>query len=122
MVDGSGQMSLLDEVREAMREVMGQPGARAEYLKRQGMLEPVFASLRQKQGLGRFRRRGLAGARLEFSLHVLAHNLGRAVAATEARRSRRFRPCFGLLTRIRGLLARLRRSGWRARESVGLAA
>ena len=118
MVDGSGQLSLLDEVREAMREVMGQPGARAEYRRRQGMVEPVFASLRQKQGLGRFRRRGLAGARLEFSLHVLAHNLGRAVAAVEARRSRRFRPIVGLLERIPGLW----RSGWRARESVGLAA
>lgn len=111
-----------DELREAMREVMGQPGAQAEYRARQGMVEPVFASLRQKQGLGRFRRRGLAGARLEFSLHVLAHNLGRAVAAMEARSAGRFRRITGLFARIRGLLAGFRRSGWPGRESVGLAA
>ena len=44
------------------------------------MVEPVFSVLGQLQGLKRFRRRGLAGARLEFALHVMAYNLSRVVA------------------------------------------
>jgi len=44
------------------------------------MVEPVFSALRQQQGLSRFRRRGLAGAKREFSLHALAYNLARALA------------------------------------------
>jgi len=44
------------------------------------MVEPVFAQLRGVQGLRRFHRSGLAGARLEFALHALAYNLGRVLA------------------------------------------
>ena len=44
------------------------------------MVEPVFSVLRGKQGLNRFRRRGLSGVRLEFALHIMAYNLSRVVA------------------------------------------
>ena len=44
------------------------------------MVEPVFSALRQQQGLTRFRRRGLAGVKREFALHVLAYNVARAVS------------------------------------------
>lgn len=50
------------------------------FRQRKAMVEPVFSALRQQQGLSRFRRRGLAGVKREFSLHALAYNLARAVA------------------------------------------
>lgn len=69
-----------DERKEALRQVMGQPGAKQQYSKRQSWVEPVFSVLRGCQGLNRFRRRGLTGVKTEFALHILAYNLGRAVA------------------------------------------
>jgi transposase len=69
-----------DERREALRQVMQQRGARRVYCQRQAMVEPVFSHLRNQQGLDRFRRRGLQAVKREFALHVLAHNLSRAVA------------------------------------------
>ncbi|MCB1863588.1 MAG: transposase, partial [Gammaproteobacteria bacterium] len=46
----------------------------------QGMVEPVFSHLRYRQGLNRFRRKGLKAVRLEFSLHAMAYNLSRVLA------------------------------------------
>ena len=43
------------------------------------MVEPVFSQLRGRQGLQRFRRNGLSAVRVEFALHAMAYNLGRAV-------------------------------------------
>jgi hypothetical protein len=40
--------------------------------------------LRCQQALNRFRRRGLQAVKREFALHVLAHNLSRAVALSRA--------------------------------------
>lgn len=68
-----------DEAKDALREVMQHPNAQKVFRKRQGMVEPVFSSLRLGQALNRFRRRGLKGIKREFALHVLAHNLSRAV-------------------------------------------
>ncbi|RPJ52903.1 MAG: hypothetical protein EHM24_33605, partial [Acidobacteria bacterium] len=68
-----------DELKEAMTQVLEQPRARRAYRRRKAMIEPVFAALRERQGLTRFHRRGLAGVRLEFALHCLAYNLGRAL-------------------------------------------
>ena len=69
-----------DDAKDALREVMQHPGAQKVFSKRQAMVEPVFSVLGLKQGLKRFRRRGLAGVTREFALHVLAYNLSRAVA------------------------------------------
>lgn len=68
------------ELREALSQVMAQPAAAKRYGQRQAMVEPVFSVLRGRQGLNRFRRRGLAGVRLEFRLHIMAYNLSRAIA------------------------------------------
>lgn len=71
------------ELKEAMGEVFEQPAARRRYSRRSHIVEPVFAELKERQGLKRFRRRGSKGARLELALHCLAFNLkrvGRAVA------------------------------------------
>lgn len=69
-----------DEAKDALREVMAYPQAQALFRRRQAMVEPVFSVLRRAQGLDRFRRRGRAGVRREFALHILAYNLSRAVA------------------------------------------
>jgi hypothetical protein len=76
-----------DATKEAMRATLADPAGRARYNKRAGMVEPVFAHLKENQGLRRFRRRGLAKVRLELMLHLAAYNLSRAVVAL-ARASR----------------------------------
>jgi transposase len=63
-----------DELKRAMAQVMAQPAAQNAYRRRAAIVEPVFARLRAA-GLSRFRRRGLRGARLEFALACVAHNL-----------------------------------------------
>jgi hypothetical protein len=68
-----------EEYKEAMEKILEQPGARKMYKRRLGMSEPVHAELRERQGLRRFRRRGLRGARVEFGLHCLALNLKKAL-------------------------------------------
>lgn len=68
------------ELKEAMRLVMEQPQVRQMFAQRKAMVEPVFATLRERQGLNRFHRRGLRAVRLEFRLHIMAYNLGRALA------------------------------------------
>jgi transposase len=70
----------IDEAKDALRAKMTEPEARARYLKRQAMVEPVFSQLRGRQGLKRFRRSGLNAVRVEFALHAMAHNLSRVVA------------------------------------------
>lgn len=79
------QRSAGQEFKEAMRQVMAQPKARRVFAQRKAMVEPVFAMLRERQGLHRFRRRGLSGVRLEFRLHLTAYNLGRALAHARRR-------------------------------------
>ena len=70
-----------DNERSLLKQVMEHPAAKAVFRKRQAMVEPVFGYLRTVQNLNRFRRRGLDKVKLEFSLHLLAYNLSRAVAA-----------------------------------------
>ena len=76
-----------EELKEAMVQVLSQPAARAKYHRRSAIVEPLFAELRERQGLKRFHRRGLAAVRVEFALHCIAFNLKRTVRS----------PFFGLL-------------------------
>jgi transposase len=69
------------ELKEAMEQVFQQPAARKRYARRSQIVEPVFAELKERQGLKRFRRTGTRGARLEFALHCLAFNLKLGVLA-----------------------------------------
>jgi hypothetical protein len=73
-----------EELKEVMQYVMDQPAAKASYRKRAQIVEPVFAELKDRQGLRRFRRRGLRGVRLEFALHCIAFNLKQAVVVVLA--------------------------------------
>jgi transposase len=70
----------IDAAKDALRAKLSQEEHRLRYRRRQGMVEPVFSHLRGRQGLRRFRRRGLAGVRVEFALHAMAYNLSRAMA------------------------------------------
>lgn len=63
-----------DELKRAMAHVLAQPAAKKAYRQRAAIVEPVFSRLRAA-GLSRFRRRGLRGARLEFALACVGHNL-----------------------------------------------
>jgi transposase len=64
-----------DAYKEAMAQVLRQPGARAQYRRRAPIAERPFAELRGRQGLLRFHRRGMAGAAVEFALHCIAFDL-----------------------------------------------
>lgn len=70
-----------DEYKEAMAAVLQQPGARRQYRRRAAIAERPYAELRLRQGLTRFRRRGQAGAALEWALHCLAFDLKWALGA-----------------------------------------
>ena len=63
-----------------MRKKMAQDDIRKRYNKRAGMVEPVFSHLRYRQGLNRFRRKGLKAVKVEFALHIIAYNLHRMLA------------------------------------------
>jgi hypothetical protein len=78
-----------DAAREAMRDRMLSPHARAEGSVRSKSVEPCFGSMKGPQGLRRFHRRGRRGARLEWCLHALAHNRRTPRIARERRTPRR---------------------------------
>ena len=67
-----------EEFTEAMAYVMTHPQARERLQRRSTIVEPIFAELKERLGLRRFRRRHLKGVRVEFALHCLAFNLKRA--------------------------------------------
>jgi len=68
-----------EPLKEAMRKVLEHPEAKKRSRRRKWMVEPVFSSLQNQQGLRKFHRRGLKKVRIEFSLHCIAYYLGRAL-------------------------------------------
>lgn len=69
-----------DELREKLRARMQNELMRQEYQKRRHMVEPVFARIKELQGLKRFRRKGLRPVQVEFALHAAVHNIARLLA------------------------------------------
>jgi hypothetical protein len=69
-----------EELKEAADRVLEHPEAKRKYARRKEMVEPVFAELRERQGLVRFHRRGLRSVRLEFALHCVAYNIKRTLS------------------------------------------
>jgi transposase len=63
-----------DELKDAMIQVMRQPQAKRRF-RRRSCGERPFAGIKTRQGLTRFHRRGLRGARLETALHFAAWNI-----------------------------------------------
>jgi len=58
-----------------MRRVLKTPTGSDLYSRRQGMVEPVFADIKQNRRAGRFKRRGRAAVRSEWRLITATHNL-----------------------------------------------
>jgi hypothetical protein len=63
------------EAIAAMVECLSDPRAAADYAKRAGIVEPIFADAKNRRGLRRFRRRGLRAVNAEWNLICLTHNL-----------------------------------------------
>ena len=61
--------------RERMaRRLRTKPG-RADYARRKAIVEPVFGQMKVRQHAGQLRLRGITGARGEWMLHAICHNL-----------------------------------------------
>jgi transposase len=58
-----------------MRRVLQSAKGKDLYSRRQGMVEPVFAEIKQNRRAGRFKRRGRAAVRSEWRLIAATHNL-----------------------------------------------
>jgi hypothetical protein len=58
-----------------MRGVLQSAKGKELYLRRQVMVEPVFADIKQNRRAGRFKRRGRAAVRSEWRLIAATHNL-----------------------------------------------
>jgi transposase len=57
------------------RRVLSTESAKQLYLKRQGMIEPVFGQIKSNRGANRFLRRGRSAVRSEWRLLAATHNL-----------------------------------------------
>ena len=58
-----------------MRRVLQTDKGKELYSRRQAMVEPVFADIKQNRRAGRFKRRGRAAVRSEWRLIAATHNL-----------------------------------------------
>lgn len=90
-----------EEYREAAQRVLEQPAARARYRKRMPLAERPTAEVRERLKFTRFRRLGTAGARVEFSLCVIALNLKWAVGREIQRTAGSQRPIFAIVVAVR---------------------
>jgi transposase len=61
------------EVRRKLRT----EGGREDYRRRKALVESIFGVLKQQRGMRQFRRRGLAGVGVEWTLATTAYNLTR---------------------------------------------
>jgi len=70
--------------RERMARRLRTKSGRAHYARRKAIVEPVFGQMKTRQRAGVFRLRGLEGARGEWLLHALCHNLRKLENASSA--------------------------------------
>jgi IS5 family transposase len=69
--------------RERMaRWTRTKPG-RADYARRKAIVEPVFGQMKTRQNAKHLRLRGFAGAKGEWTLHAICHNLRKLANAAE---------------------------------------
>ena len=76
-----------DPLKERMRDRLATALPGQDRGMRATSVEPIFSALKGPQGLRRFHRRGVRGARLELRLHALAHNLRRLASLAGWRRA-----------------------------------
>jgi transposase len=75
--EGIGRRRIRDPEHQRMREKLRSAAGRAQYRRRQAVVEPVFGILKEQRGMRRFRRRGLAAVTTEWMLAAIAYNLTR---------------------------------------------
>jgi transposase len=75
--DADQLLPLRSPIMRAMRHKLRTPAGRAQYRRRQGMIEPVFGILKEQRGLRRFQHRGLQPVTVEFTWAALAFNVTR---------------------------------------------
>jgi transposase len=61
--------------RERMARRMRTKTGRADYARRKAIVEPVFGQMKTRQNAKHLQLRGLAGAKGEWTLHAICHNL-----------------------------------------------
>jgi transposase len=71
----SVQVSVVDELKRAMKEKLKTPEGKELYALRQETAERVLANVKSNKGLNRFSLTGMAGAMSEFWLACMTHNL-----------------------------------------------
>jgi transposase len=64
-------------ITEAMKQKIDTPEGRKQYSKRLGIVEPVFANIRECKGMDRFTLRGRRKVNIQWMLYCLVHNLGK---------------------------------------------
>ena len=60
---------------EKMKKKIDTPEGRAQYSRRLGIVEPVFAHIRSALGLNRFSLRGKTKVNIQWKLYCIVHNM-----------------------------------------------
>jgi len=69
--------------RERMARRLRTKKGKADYARREAIIEPVFGQMKVKQNAGQLRLRGLVGAQGEWTFHAICHNLRKLANATQ---------------------------------------
>ena len=69
-------------IKERMARRLRTKKGKADYARRKAIVEPVFGQVKVRQAAGFLRLRGLEGAKGEWALHSLCHNLRKLARAT----------------------------------------
>lgn len=81
---GTRRMKWINEDADQIARMRGKvasPEGKAIYKRRKTIVEPVFGHLKGPYGLRRLLLRGLSGARIEYLLACITHNLGKMAGA-----------------------------------------
>jgi transposase len=70
--------------RERMARKLRTKTGRVDYARRKAIVEPVFGQVKVRQHAGHLRLRGLTGAKGEWTLHAICHNLRKLANAADA--------------------------------------
>ena len=66
-----------DRLQQAMSAKMGSEEGRSVYRLRKQIVEPVFGNIKANMGMRRLLLRGLDGAKIEYLLGCIGHNIGK---------------------------------------------
>lgn len=69
--------------RERMARRMRTKSGRADYARRKAIVEPVFGQMKTRQNAKHLRLRGFTGAKGEWTLHAICHNLRKLANAAK---------------------------------------